>query len=134
MCGWLAGRDCCAPPTTPPRRHQLRIHCAQGLGAPILGDSKYGHVRSRAQREVLQQLRDEGAWEGSTPPMFLHCRSILIHKPGQREPLRFVAPPHPHWEALFRLQRWGEVARAQGERAAAAKRQPSIKRWRAAAA
>lgn len=25
------------------RKHQLRIHCADGLGAPIVGDGKYGH-------------------------------------------------------------------------------------------
>lgn len=24
------------------RKHQLRIHCAQGLGTPILGDLRYG--------------------------------------------------------------------------------------------
>lgn len=25
------------------RKHQLRIHCADGLGVPIVGDGKYGH-------------------------------------------------------------------------------------------
>ena len=24
------------------RKHQLRVHCAQGLGTPILGDLRYG--------------------------------------------------------------------------------------------
>ena len=24
------------------RKHQLRVHCAQGLGTPILGDIRYG--------------------------------------------------------------------------------------------
>lgn len=40
------------------RKHQLRIHCAQVLHAPIVGDLKYGY-RSRADRLFLHARRIE---------------------------------------------------------------------------
>ncbi|GAB4819864.1 hypothetical protein N2152v2_006910 [Parachlorella kessleri] len=111
------------------RKHQLRLHCAQSLKAPILGDSRYGAVRSPPQRQLLEQLREQGAWpERDRPPMFLHCRSVLIKKPGQRA-VRVVAPPHAHWQALLRLQRWGGGEEGP-RRAGGVKRQVSHKRAR----
>ena len=38
------------------RKHQLRIHCAQALSAPILGDARYGMTRNDVQRKVLADL------------------------------------------------------------------------------
>lgn len=40
------------------RKHQLRIHCAQVLHAPIVGDSKYGY-QPRADRLFLHARRIE---------------------------------------------------------------------------
>lgn len=40
------------------RKHQLRIHCAQGLHAPIVGDSRHGSPRERrAHRLMLHAKR-----------------------------------------------------------------------------
>ncbi len=96
-----------------------------------MGDSKYGAVRSQVQRGVLGELREEGAWSGDTPPMFLHCRSLLIKKPGQ-EAIRVIAQPPPHWQALLKLQRWGEGApqRPPAAPGMAGGRQHSTKRAR----
>ena len=57
------------------RTHQLRIHCA-GLGAPILGDRKYGGAPA--------------------PALHLHARALAI--PG-RPPIE--APPPPHIRETF---------------------------------
>ena len=38
------------------RKHQLRIHCARVLLAPILGDARYGMTRNDVQRKVLADL------------------------------------------------------------------------------
>jgi len=38
------------------RKHQLRIHCARALSAPILGDARYGMTRNDVQRRVLADL------------------------------------------------------------------------------
>jgi 23S rRNA-/tRNA-specific pseudouridylate synthase len=37
------------------RKHQLRVHCATGLGTPIVGDAKYGGAR--AERLFLHAKR-----------------------------------------------------------------------------
>jgi 23S rRNA pseudouridine955/2504/2580 synthase len=71
------------------RKHQLRVHCASALKAPILGDARYGPdagypfeaVMGKEERETLQ----------------LHCRAIEIPHPfkeGRR--LRIQAAPPPH--------------------------------------
>ena len=40
------------------RKHQLRLHCANSLGMPVLGDSKYGHQR-RLMVELLAHLEHD---------------------------------------------------------------------------
>lgn len=39
------------------RKHQLRQVCAE-LGAPIVGDGRYGRTRSPAQQRLEQLLRE----------------------------------------------------------------------------
>lgn len=39
------------------RKHQLRIHCANALSAPIVGDAKHGLTRSPEQRRLLKDLQ-----------------------------------------------------------------------------
>jgi len=74
------------------RTHQLRIHTAMALNAPILGDVRYGRTRDAAQRAWLEVL--EGAWQewereqtpssppssspSLQPPLFLHCKTLKI--------------------------------------------------------
>ena len=51
------------------RTHQLRVHCAEGLGAPIVGDRKYGAAASRLGGDVEDGLH-------------LHARRIEIPHPS----------------------------------------------------
>ncbi len=65
------------------RTHQLRAHCAEVLGHPILGDKKYGD--DRAERL------------GLAPRLHLHARALAL--PG-RPPI--VAPLPAHMQASWR--------------------------------
>ena len=67
------------------RTHQLRAHCA-AIGAPILGDGKYGGKATH--------LAD------APKGLMLHARELELPQPKGR-PLRLVAePPRPFKEAL----------------------------------
>ncbi|KAL4419521.1 hypothetical protein ABPG77_005752 [Micractinium sp. CCAP 211/92] len=92
------------------RKHQLRLHCAHGLGAPILGDSRYGQVRSGAQAAALATVQQAGGGAAagrSEPPLFLHCRQLLVRRPGGRQAAVQVTAPLPApWCALLEQQGW----------------------------
>ncbi len=69
------------------RTHQLRVHCAF-LGAPILGDKKYGGEAS----EIAGLPPSQG--------LHLHARAIEIPRPSGGI-LRVSAPLPPHMRASF---------------------------------
>jgi 23S rRNA pseudouridine955/2504/2580 synthase len=65
------------------RTHQLRVHCAEALGTPIVGDAKYGGARA-----ILPA-------EGVARRLHLHARALSIpHPAGGRLELRAKLPPH----------------------------------------
>ncbi len=68
------------------RTHQIRVHCASGLGCPILGDPVYGPP--------------------SGMPLHLHARAIAVPYWADRPPIIVVAPPPPHMEAALRACGW----------------------------
>jgi 23S rRNA pseudouridine955/2504/2580 synthase len=49
------------------RTHQLRVHCAEGLGTPILGDGKYGGAAAHL--------------EGLPGALHLHARALRLPHP-----------------------------------------------------
>ena len=57
------------------RPHQLRLAAAEGLGAPILGDLKYGAQRPLADRSVA-----------------LHAWKLALEHPTRREAVDLMAP------------------------------------------
>jgi len=61
------------------RTHQLRAHCA-ALGAPILGDGKYGGKRAFPAAENLDKR------------LMLHAREIAVPHPDDATTLRITAP------------------------------------------
>jgi 23S rRNA-/tRNA-specific pseudouridylate synthase len=48
-----AKAGCVSVTCCPGRRHQLRIHTARVLGAPILGDVRYGYAGTAMQLSSL---------------------------------------------------------------------------------
>ncbi len=74
------------------RTHQLRVHCAE-IGAPILGDFKYG-IDATAGGEFAPH---EGAAriEGLPHKLHLHARSLhLPHPAGGTLEVHAELPPH----------------------------------------
>ncbi|GEJ59466.1 RluA family pseudouridine synthase [Anaeromyxobacter diazotrophicus] len=75
----------CRPETG--RTHQIRVHLAH-LGAPLLGDPRYG-----GPRRVL---------ETSVPRVLLHARRLLLPHPATGAPLAFEAPLPEDFLAVVR--------------------------------
>src|SRR5215218_8783222 len=50
------------------RTHQLRVHCAEALGCPVLGDGKYGGAAAHM--------------EGLPNELHLHARALLLPHPA----------------------------------------------------
>nr|GLL49577.1 RNA pseudouridine synthase 3, mitochondrial [Ipomoea trifida] len=89
-CSWIELR----PHTS--RKHQLRVHCAEALGTPIVGDYKYGwfvHKKWKQMPRVdiepttgerYRMRRPEGldVQKGSVlskvPLLHLHCRELVL--------------------------------------------------------
>jgi 23S rRNA pseudouridine955/2504/2580 synthase len=69
------------------RTHQLRAHCA-AIGAPILGDGKYGGTSARL------------AGVGAEHRLHLHARSLEIPHPNGGT-LKVTAPLPPHMRRLW---------------------------------
>lgn len=69
------------------RTHQLRAHLAE-LGAPILGDGKYGGRKAYPEGVPVHQLQ-------------LHAREIALPHPADGTTLRVTAPLPAHMRALF---------------------------------
>ena len=93
------------------RKHQLRLHCAQGLQAAVLGDGRYGELRSLGQEAALTDLRQQmdssgGSSSGGWPPLFLHCRSLSVRRPGASRGRVLLAPLPDAWQALLEQQGW----------------------------
>ncbi|WP_135467691.1 RluA family pseudouridine synthase [Crenalkalicoccus roseus] len=68
------------------RTHQLRVHCAEGLGCPILGDGKYGGAAAHL--------------EGLPGALHLHARALRLPHP-EGGMLEVAAPLPPHMRETF---------------------------------
>lgn len=72
------------------RTHQLRVHAAEGLGTPIVGDGKYGGTEAFLTGSVSRKLH-------------LHARSIELPHPSGKGMLRVVAKLPPHMRETWEL-------------------------------
>lgn len=89
-CSWIELR----PLTS--RKHQLRVHCAEALGTPIVGDYKYGWFVHRRWKQMPRidiepttglpyKLRrpagldvQKGSVLSKVPLLHLHCRELIL--------------------------------------------------------
>lgn len=62
------------------RTHQIRVHAADVLGCPILGDGKYGGARARLEGIALADR------------LHLHARRLVVRHPLKKETLDITAP------------------------------------------
>ncbi|GMI91963.1 hypothetical protein like AT1G78910 [Hibiscus trionum] len=98
-CSWIELR----PLTT--RKHQLRVHCAEALGTPIVGDYKYGWFVHRRWKQMPRvdieprtgkpyKLRrpegldvQKGSVLAKVPLLHLHCRELVLPNVAKFLPL-----------------------------------------------
>ncbi len=73
------------------RTHQLRVHAAEGLNTPILGDGKYGGPKAFLEGFV------------NSKQMHLHARAVRLKKPDGRKIEIVAAPPKHFLETFERL-------------------------------
>ncbi len=71
---------CTYPDNVAGRKHQIRIHCAQQLGAPVVGDSRHGLTRGPAQ-DALAAGVAPAVRRLLKGRLMLHARSIRISRP-----------------------------------------------------
>ncbi|EJK53373.1 hypothetical protein THAOC_27207, partial [Thalassiosira oceanica] len=69
------------------RKHQVRIHCAHGLGRPIILDPLYGQDGSQQLSDRISKLEKE--LNGMREMFFLHAAQISIPEFG----ITAKAPP-----------------------------------------
>jgi hypothetical protein len=103
------------------RKHQLRVHTAEALSSPIIGDYKYGFDDRRvpwrriftdiesadvraaaASADVWRALRRASLRGVSKIPLHLHARALTFTHPESGVPTRVVAEPPPHFAAALR--------------------------------
>lgn len=73
------------------RTHQLRLHCALGLGAPIVGDALYGHTGAFAEelasmaaprtpelQEYLMEAQQRRLPSTGATRLLLHARALTL--------------------------------------------------------
>lgn len=69
------------------RTHQIRVHAATGLGAPVLGDPVYGRAHAK------------GPPTSSGRGMFLHAASLTVPREG-KPPVEATAPTPERFVSL----------------------------------
>lgn len=76
------------------RTHQLRVHCAQALGAPIVGDDIYGNAAAAAAAAFSNTGSSSSSSTGTVQsPLCLHARQLCIYHPISGAPMIFEADP-----------------------------------------
>jgi 23S rRNA pseudouridine955/2504/2580 synthase len=72
------------------RTHQLRVHCAEALGTPIVGDHKYGGDRADLPGQEIGRQ------------MHLHARTLVLPHPAGGT-LAITAPLPEHMRATWQF-------------------------------
>lgn len=83
------------------RTHQIRVHAAEALGCPIVGDAKYGGADAFLTGGVSRKLH-------------LHARSLTIEHPSGT-PLTITAPMAQHMRDSWEMFGFADDAPAREE-------------------
>ena len=84
-------------------KHQLRVHLAEALGTPVLGDYKYGGSQFRKDEGLIKRLEALGPsfYKGV---IYLHAFQLVLPKYSEGCDLVINAPLPQHFtETLQRL-------------------------------
>jgi 23S rRNA pseudouridine1911/1915/1917 synthase len=86
------------------RTHQIRVHAADILRKPLLGDSLYGCPRDQLLRlgPLYQELI------GNYPHPFLHAKVLSLIHPITKEHLHFEVPAPKIFQEVLTLSRTGQ--------------------------
>eukprot|EP00922_Rhytidocystis_sp_ex-Travisia-forbesii_P058175 GHVS01086041.1.p1 GENE.GHVS01086041.1~~GHVS01086041.1.p1 ORF type:complete len:402 (-),score=57.54 GHVS01086041.1:397-1602(-) len=88
-------------------KHQIRAHCAYGLGCAIYGDTLYSSLGQQWSK-LTHTERPSNAPPGRRQKLHLHSREIQFHRfNGKAVTVR--APLPPHMAATFRTLGWGDL-------------------------
>lgn len=74
------------------RMHQLRVHTADMLKCPIVGDWKYGGEKAK--------IKGDGIVSGK---MYLHAESMTLTHPETGKEITLTAPLAPHFNKLLNV-------------------------------
>ena len=75
-------------------KHQIRIHLADALHCPIMGDYKFASPVLRMIPSLGQKLR---AMKNSRGPMCLHAHEVKLDLDPDKRPIVITAPPPHHF-------------------------------------
>ena len=86
------------------RTHQIRVHAADILRKPLLGDSLYGSPKDQLHRlgPLYQELI------GDYPHPFLHAKILSLVHPITKEKLHFEVPAPKLFQDVLTLSRTGQ--------------------------
>ena len=99
------------------RKHQLRLHCAHQLQAPILGDVKHGTTRNELHQMLGERLHclAQGQADAQSPfcartsklklqslGLQLHSHTVTINTPD-RKTVKVTAPVPPAMRGLIHI-------------------------------
>ena len=108
------------------RKHQIRVHAANVLGAPIVGDHKYGVGVPERMRVLWPQKETD-------PGMCLHARSLYLRHPTVAEKWVLLKAPLPRdFHGVLRLLGFKQLDSLDAQDAGAQKRQPDKEAWKKA--
>lgn len=83
------------------RTHQIRVHSAEKLRMPIIGDSTYGNPHE----QLLKLGTDFKEIIGDYPYPFLHAKILGLVHPITGEKLRFEVPPPLLFQKVLEFSR-----------------------------
>lgn len=96
------------------RRHQLRVHCAKVLGAPIVGDVLYGYEGVRPHKALARAL-EPGWWGAYSPQTADAARMSTDRKERRRAAARAVEEARAAAMKGRRAQRDESESESEGE-------------------